>query len=149
MTVLIDANVMLRMIETESPRRTEAIQATQRLRRSETLVSVPQVAYEFWAVATRSLTNNGLGMAVDEADEALRDMLELFPVLQDERGILRRWWDLVRQYGVKGVKSFDARLVAAMQRHNIVHILTFNDGDVTRYNGIVVLTPELVLAGNS
>lgn len=147
MTILIDANVMLRMVETKSPRRAEAIQATQKLSQQETVVSVPQVAYEFWAVATRTIEANGLGMTVAEADESLRDMTELFPLLQDERGILRRWWELVRQHEVKGVKSFDTRLVAAMKRHNISHLLTFNDGDFKRYDGITVLTPELVLAG--
>src|SRR5262249_9796284 len=118
----------------------EAIRATQQLRQTDTVVSVPQVAYEFWAVATRTIEANGLGMTSPEADEALRDMTELFPLLQDERGIMLRWWGLGRRDDVKGVESFAVRLVAAMQRHSISHILTWNASDFARYNGISVLT---------
>ncbi len=146
MVVLIDANVLLRMIEIQSPRHAAAVQATRLLSQQHSLVTVPQVAYELWAVATRTVAANGLGMSVAEAGAALEEMLELFPLLRDERGIVNHWRNLVRKYEIKGVKAHDTRLVAAMMRHGITQLLTFNAGDFQRYEGIVVLTPEAILA---
>jgi len=146
MPILVDANILLRMVETKFPRHSDAVRSTRLLGETESLVSVPQVAYEFWAVATRTVEANGLGMTIEEADHSLQEMIELFPLLKDERGILPRWWDLVREYEVKGVKSYDTRLVAAMKRHGIHQLLTFNSPDFVRYDGIVPLTPEAVLA---
>lgn len=146
MLVLIDANILLRMVEPQSSRHSVTVQATRQLSQKHTLVSVPQIAYEFWTVATRTVEANGLGMGIVEADKSLEEMLELFPLLRDERGIIDHWRNLVRDYEIKGVKSHDTRLVAAMQQHGIAHLLTFNVGDFQRYAGITVLTPDAVLA---
>ncbi|MEX0641079.1 MAG: hypothetical protein WD468_00180 [Pirellulales bacterium] len=45
---------------------------------------------------------------------------------------------------VKGKPAHDARLVAAMTRHSITHILTFNVDDFRRFSGIEVLQPQTV-----
>jgi predicted nucleic acid-binding protein len=42
---------------------------------------------------------------------------------------------------VSGKPAHDARLVAAMIKHGIVHLLTFNDGDFKRYTEIVAESP--------
>lgn len=49
-------------------------------------------------------------------------------------------------FAVSGVQVHDARLVAAMQAHNITHILTFNTSDFTRYAslGIVPVDPATI-----
>ena len=57
------------------------------------------------------------------------------------------WQALARNYDVKGKNAHDARLVAAMQRHGIGHLLTFNKPDFTRFAGVCVFTPAEVLAG--
>lgn len=44
-------------------------------------------------------------------------------------------------FELRGRAAHDARLVAAMERHAISHIPTFNTGDFTRYPGITVLDP--------
>ncbi len=46
---------------------------------------------------------------------------------------------------VQGVKVHDARLVAAMNVHNVRRILTFDTGDFARY-GVEVLQPSSVLS---
>lgn len=51
------------------------------------------------------------------------------------------WRRLVVQHNVPGVKVHDARLVAAMNVHNVPRILTFNAGDFLRY-GIEVIEPQ-------
>jgi hypothetical protein len=65
-------------------------------------------------------------------------------LLRDERSIFERWLDLVRAQRIKGKQAHDARLAAAMQRHTLTHILTFNGEDFTRYLGVQVLDPEKV-----
>jgi len=147
MIILLDTNVLLRITETESPDHTAAIRATRLLGEEHTLVTVPQIAYEFWSVATRTVDSNGLGMTVEEASDSLQEKLDVFPMLRsDERGVFRHWWDLVNAYQVKGVKSHDTRIVASMIRHNIDRLLTFNARDFNRYKEVTVLTPKFVLA---
>lgn len=148
MTILVDTNILLRIMEPESPRHDDAVQATRLLGEHHELVTVPQIAYEFWAVATRTIKANGLGMTVNEADQSLQEMIDVFPILRDERGILRHWRKLVRDHQIKGVNSHDTRIVAAMKRHRIDQLLTFNASDFNRYQEITVLTPKLVLAND-
>jgi hypothetical protein len=69
----------------------------------------------------------------------------MFTLFRDERGILTEWERLVKQHDVKGKTTHDARLVAAMQRHDLTHLLTCNADHFTRFSGISLLTPESVL----
>jgi hypothetical protein len=84
-------------------------------------------------VVTRPLTQNGLGFSALEAFEALQLFLDLFPLLRDERGVFEPWLILVASTPCLGKEAHDARLVSAMQRHGLTHILTFNTGDFARF----------------
>ncbi|HUY34503.1 MAG TPA: hypothetical protein VMV69_17290 [Pirellulales bacterium] len=48
---------------------------------------------------------------------------------------------------VKGKNAHDARLVAAMQRHGLTDLLSFNKPDFTRFTAINAFTPAEVLDG--
>ncbi len=50
----------------------------------------------------------------------------------------------IKDYEVKGKQTHDARLVAAMERHQIVEVITFNDAHFRRYKNLTVLTPQSV-----
>lgn len=63
----------------------------------------------------------------------------IFTLLRDERAIFDQWERLVAQHDVKGKNAHDARLVAAMNRHELTQLLTFNSRDFARYPGI---TPQ-------
>jgi predicted nucleic acid-binding protein len=110
-------------------------------------VLVPQVFYEYWVVATRPLENNGLGMDAAVADQAMLRWMSTFRLLLDERGVYNLWRDLVTSNHVKGKTAHDARLVAAMQRHGLTDLLTFNKADFVRFKGIRVYTPAEALSG--
>lgn len=138
--------MLLRIVDTSSPKHASAVSAVRIIGEQHRIVIVPQVAYEFWAVATRTVDANGLGMNVTQADQHLSDIVNEFPMLRDERGIAQHWWELVRKHAVTGVKSHDARIVAAMQRHGITQLLTFSARDFSIYSSIVVLTPESILS---
>jgi predicted nucleic acid-binding protein len=147
MRFLIDTNVLGRLAQ---PRHAFQVVATKALDKlaeeGNELRIVPQVVYEFWSIATRPASENGLGFSVDDTKEQLRRYKLLFPPLRDERGILEPWEKLVVDFSVAGKTSHDARLVAAMHRHGLTHILTFNPDDFQRYPGIQVMTPQEVVS---
>ncbi len=146
MPTLLDTNILLRQAEPRHSQHQASVRATALLReRGEELVIVPQVLYEFWSVATRPVLHNGLGMKPTEAYAELVAIQQLFRFLRDERAIYAQWERLVTTLGVQGKQTHDARLAAAMQRHSIGSILTFNISDFARYPGITAIGPENLL----
>src|SRR3990172_8933831 len=145
MRILLDTNVLCRMAEQGHPHHAPAESAVSKLRHDRhELCLVPQVLYEYWVVVTRPVADNGLGMKTSDADNTIDDWLVLFPLLRDERGVFSAWRELVRQHDAKGKSAHDARLIAAMKRHNLTHLLTFNIADFQRYKGIELLDARAV-----
>ena len=63
MVILADTNILQRSLYTEYPHYVSAENALSALRlRGEQLCIAPQYLVDFWAVATRSRLDNGLGM---------------------------------------------------------------------------------------
>jgi predicted nucleic acid-binding protein len=119
-----------------------AIDAVSALRTSgEDLCVVPQNLIEFWAVATRPLSANGLEMTTEKAQTELARIKSLFRLLPDTSTVYDEWERLVAQHAVLGKNTHDARIVAAMSVHGITHLLTFNGDDFKRYPGITVISP--------
>lgn len=112
--------------------------------RRDKLHVIAQNLIEFWAVATRPIANNGLGLSIVQAEQELTKLKALFNILPDTAVILPEWERLVLQYQVIGKQSHDTRLVAAMKVHNLTHLLTFNDGDFKRFTAITVINPKNV-----
>jgi predicted nucleic acid-binding protein len=147
MLILIDTNVLLRIAEPGHSSHKLAARVVDELDAgNHHLVVVPQNLYEFWAVATRTVQANGLGHSTDNASALIGRICGLFRLLRDERTIYESWLTLVEQHRITGVNSYDARLVAAMQRHGVAHILTFNGRDFRRYPNITVMDPHDVVA---
>jgi predicted nucleic acid-binding protein len=139
MRILIDTNVLCRLAETAHPLHSVALDAVSNLRGDGyELCLVPQVLYEYWVVVTRPASENGLGMPPADVAKAIDLWLELFTLLRDERGIFAIWRELVQRHGVTGKSAHDARLVAAMRRHDLTNLLTFNVADFKRYDGMDV-----------
>lgn len=63
--------------------------------------------------------------------------------------MFEHWYDLVTTYKVLGKPAHDARLVAAMHRHRIPKILTFNVADFIRYPNVEVLDAAQIGAESS
>lgn len=148
MNILLDTNVLLRLDHVGHPQQTLAHEAIETLvDYPHTLRTIPQILYEYWVVATRPTSTNGLGFDSNQAEQMLADHKQLFPPLLDERGILVRWEVLVAQHQVIGKGAHDARIAAAMLRHGLTHVMTFNHSDFARYPEITAFTPEQLLAG--
>jgi predicted nucleic acid-binding protein len=147
MNVLLDTNIQTRLIQTGPPLSQVAQQATDALRRRGDLPCiVPQNLYELWAVATRPVGANGLGLSVAQAEIELIRLKALFPFLPDSPAVYPEWERLVVLHNIIGRNAYDARLVAAMAVHGVTHLLTFNTADFARYPGITVLDPAAVAA---
>ncbi|WP_145247028.1 type II toxin-antitoxin system VapC family toxin [Aeoliella mucimassa] len=142
MIVLLDTNLLLRAMQPSHPDSGVARSAMHSLRAvGHQLCVVPQVVYEFWVVATRPTEVNGLGLSTERANLEVDRMVSLFPLRRDERSVFDHWRDLVATYQVAGKKAHDCRLVAAMVRHGISHILSFNHADFTRFEEITAISP--------
>jgi predicted nucleic acid-binding protein len=102
---------------------------------------------EFWAVATRPVDANGLGMSIEWAAAQVARMKRLFRILPDSPEDYSEWERLVVLHRVSGKKVHDARLAAAMRVRGITHLLTFNVKDFARYNDIQAVSPEAMPIG--
>jgi predicted nucleic acid-binding protein len=145
MRILLDTNILGRLSQPTHPLHPAATACVADLQaHGHELRLVPQVLYEYWVLATRPAADNGLGFSIEEAHTQLTRAKLFFPPLRDERGILEPWEKLIVRLRVQGKPAHDARLVAAMERHGLTHILTFNVGDFRRYSGIEILDPQKV-----
>ena len=93
-------------------------------------------------MATRPVSENGLGMTVEMAARELSVLKRLFSLLPETPPVFEEWERLVTTHRVSGKNTHDARIVAAMDIHGITRILTFNVRDFTRYPGISAVHPE-------
>lgn len=120
--------------------RSVSILATRR----DELHLLAQNLIEFWAVATRPIINNGLGLSIAHTEVEVSRLKNLFALVPDTPDVFSEWERIVRQYQVSGKQVHDARLVAAMKVHSLQNLLTFNDGDFKRFSEIVVVNPQSV-----
>jgi hypothetical protein len=82
---------------------------------NEPVVITPQIAAEFWNVATRPVEQNGLGWSHQQALDAIVRIEGFFSVLIESADLYAEWKRVVVAHGVTGVQAHDARLVAAIQ----------------------------------
>jgi len=142
MSYLGDTNILSSLAKRQSSQYAEVRRALTALRsRGEKLCLVPQNLIEFWAIATRPVTANGLGLNVTKALHEIRKFKRYFYLYDDVPGIFAEWENLVFKHQVSGKNVHDARLVAAMLAHGITHLLTFNVKDFKRFHEIIVVDP--------
>jgi len=145
MRILLDTNLLVRLAEIGTPQNIDARSAITSLQNlGHELCVVPQVIYEYWVVATRPTAFNGLGISIATADKAIEKWLQAFIFCSDEANIFLIWKKLVKQFQTSGKPAHDARLVAALQFHQLDALLTFNAVDFQLYTQLKVFTPEQV-----
>lgn len=149
MKVLLDTSAIIRFCQTADSKHHLVLDAVARLSELgyQTCI-VPQVVYELWSVATRPITANGLGWSTHDAKTEIGRLGKLFVFLKDERTVYSHWIELVSQLDIGGRNAHDARLIAAMDRHEISHLLTLDRDDFKKFNHKTIWFPEDVLAIN-
>lgn len=94
--LLIRHKCSVRLYDTNNPLNEVIRQRLKQLERDgEDLVIVPQVLVEFWAVATRPVSVNGLGMTTEKAEMELGKLQKLLKVLPENEKIFDEWRTLV------------------------------------------------------
>jgi predicted nucleic acid-binding protein len=140
--VLVDTNIILRRLHRGHPQHRAAREAISRLTESGNRICLAsQNLVEIWAVATRPLENNGLGLTPGQAERILARVESSVVRLPESDDVYAEWRRLVVAHGISGKKAHDARIVAAMLVHGLKHVLTFNASDFSRYPDIVVINP--------
>ncbi|MDS3860137.1 type II toxin-antitoxin system VapC family toxin [Thermosynechococcaceae cyanobacterium BACA0444] len=140
---LLDTNVVMRFCnpsDTQHQLATEAV--FHILMQSDECLLIPQVIIEFWVVATRPIQANGLAWTVERTRNMIDQLLDRFPVLDENPEIFPNWLNLVTTHKVMGKRTHDARIIAAMLSHEITHLLTFNPSDFTGLSSIKIVHPQ-------
>ncbi|WP_413199960.1 type II toxin-antitoxin system VapC family toxin, partial [Nostoc piscinale] len=92
----MDTNILLRLVQKNSLNHPEVIKTVSKLKKQGELICiVPQNLIEFWAVATRPINNNGLGLSIHEALQATSELKKTFVLLVDIPTIFTEWESLV------------------------------------------------------
>ena len=147
MIVQLDTNVLTRVAQPTHPLNGTALSAIRNIEAvGHTCCIVPQNLFEFWAVATRPTTSNGLGLSVDDAKLELDQIQKAFALFRDPGDLVDEWQRLIVTHACQGKPSHDARIVAAMNLQAVTRLLTFNAADFTRYSHLVLLDPVTVAA---
>jgi predicted nucleic acid-binding protein len=143
MDVLADSGILLRLLEPTDPLHAAIDQAVRVLHaRGDRIVIAPQNVAEVWNVCTRPATaRGGYGLSIAETDRRLSIIEAVFAVLSEPSTAYRLWRSLVMAHAVQGKQVHDARLVALMQAHGIMDILTLNGSDFARFPGITPIAP--------
>lgn len=145
MSPLIDTSILVRLTDTKSLDHPLALQAINKLlAQGEDGILAPQTLVEFWAVATRPIAANGLGLSPALAERERVRYQGIFSLRPDPPGLYDRWVQLVNAYGVSGKQVHDTRLVAFLLEQGIGHVLTFNVPDFARFAAITAVHPSAV-----
>jgi predicted nucleic acid-binding protein len=145
--MLVDTNILVLTSNPGHPQ-TAIVRDTLKdlFRRHVDLTITPQNLVEFWSVATKPVTSNGLGLTPEQAREEVNRLKEIFSLLPDTPAIYRAFEAVVEQYKITGRNAFDARLVASMRVHGERSILTFDEGFSRYAPEIEIVHPGSLIA---
>ena len=146
MNIFFDTNIFLRLTDENSSQHEIAARATAVLfAQGATCYFAPQSMVEFWAVASRPVSVNGLGLSLLQVEDKVNEFLDEYELLEENPSIFTNWQNLATKYQVVGKQVHDTKLVATMLTHNIKTILTLNTNDFLRFSEIKTLHPTGVL----
>ena len=147
-SVLADTNLWLRAADENSAQHSVALNALARLPADgHELCITPQVIMEFWAVATRPETANGLGWTAQSILASIKQMRSRCSWLADDSRIFHHWLSLVTAYEVQGKRTHDARIASVMETYSVPYLLTFNGADFAAFPKVNVIEPAKVTEG--
>ncbi|MFN0138168.1 MAG: type II toxin-antitoxin system VapC family toxin [Phycisphaerae bacterium] len=139
---MIDTIVLARLIE-GNPDASRAAERTLKasLRGPQFGLVCAQVIQEFWVVATRPVTANGLGLEPVAANECVSEFLRTFLFLPHPPELFSKWRELVMRTETRGKTAHDTKLVALMELVGVERVMTFNSRDFRRFPNVEVVVP--------
>jgi len=140
---LLDTNIIVRFTDTDSAEYNLISNAiSQILVEGGQCFITSQVITEFWVVATRPVSVNGLGWTVEKTEQAVQMLLNQFDLLEETPTIFPQWLSLVTSYKISGKRTHDVRIQAVMLTHNISYLLTLNPQDFVTIEGLEIIHPN-------
>lgn len=144
---LLDTNILARLTERSSRQHQTAANAVKTLiARGALLFITPQNFGEFWSLATRPPTKNGMGLTAATAAAEFANHKNAFRMLPDDAATFAQWERLVSTYGVIGPDVHDARLAAVALVYQVPNVLTFNGKHFRRFapEGLKIVDPASI-----
>ena len=145
MAALVDTNVLLRLAQPSHPHAAIAERTLNLLHgQGEVFYVASQNLIEFWVVATRSTAENGLGFSPEQASteiSQIKGIFKLLPELSSSR-LMGTDSDAISSRWEKQHTTRDSSLV--MKANGIAKLVTFNTGDLGRYDGIQAVDPRVI-----
>ncbi len=142
MKLLLDTNVLVALLDPDSAEHGVVISAARRLSAAGVHYWLaPQVLIEFWAVATRPRSGNGLGWPSARVHQEVERLFQTSLLLEETSRLFPVWLQLVARHRVAGKRVHDARLAATMLVYGITHILTFDVKGFPSSWGITAVAP--------
>jgi predicted nucleic acid-binding protein len=142
---LLDTNILLRSRDLASPDY-NLVDRTIRylISNKHRCFMTSQVLIEFWVVATRPVSVNGLRWTPEETELAVQMLINQFEWLEETPDIFRIWLSLATTQRISGKRIHDLRIQAVALAHNISHILTLNPKDFVAVEGITIVHPNSI-----
>lgn len=138
MIALLDTNILLRYANPASPEHTAVASKLEAITRAGDLCAVcSQTLVELWAVVTRPVAANGMGLPASEARLRINALCRSFAFVGDPPSLFTTWLDLCTSHEVQGRQAYDARLVALMVAAGIERLVTLNPIDFARYKDVI------------
>jgi predicted nucleic acid-binding protein len=139
---LLDTNILLYLANSAAPEHAAAKSTvTRMLAAGDRIVIAAQVLFEFWSVATRPASANGLGWTAPLTRTAVDGFRARFALLSEPPEVIDLWLDIVETHDLKGKRVHDAHLLATMKANGVSRLLTLNVGDFPVDPGISILAP--------
>lgn len=140
--VMLDTNVLLSATDQG---RAEHRQAMLILNgwaaRGTTLYASGQIVREYFAVATRPVDRNGLGLKQADALANVRALRTRASLLPEDASVAYRLLDLLDEIHCSGKQVHDANVVSTMLVHGIDRLITMNVEDFSRFEDLITLIP--------
>jgi predicted nucleic acid-binding protein len=124
-TWLLDTNVLLYLANPAALQHDAASRAVMRiLADGGRLTVAAQVLFEFWSVATRPASTNGLGWTVAQTRHAIDGFRTRFFVLEETPEVVDLWLDLVVSNALKGKRIHDAHQADDVAADVVIQLIT-------------------------
>ena len=147
MSCLLDTSILARLANASDAQNTVAVHAVEQLHREGEALSIsPQNIVEFWNVASRPVSVNGLGLSPDEVARLVALFESRFVIVPETPAIYVGLKNILAGAQVIGKQVHDAQLVAICHANNIARFLTFNVRHFDRFTttppGVDVIHPQ-------
>jgi predicted nucleic acid-binding protein len=139
--LFLDTNVLIYANVASAPRHADALEAIRAHHRSGAeLWTSRQVLREYLAALSRPQTFTS-PRPVATLIERGRYFESRFQVAEDGPQVTARLLELMGQLSIGGKQVHDANIVATMQAHGVIRLLTANPVDFARFRHLVTVVP--------